>query len=81
MRRFENEAEREALYKAVYDSDHWEEKIAPRVPKPPRPLGDGRDPHRLDREIDDALAGAGFGLDGACGARAAPPPVPLASRT
>jgi NIPSNAP len=32
MRRFESEAEREALYKAVYDSDHWKEKIAPRVP-------------------------------------------------
>jgi hypothetical protein len=32
MRRFENEGEREALYKAVYDSDHWKTKIAPRVP-------------------------------------------------
>src|SRR6516225_1331611 len=32
MRRFESEAEREALYKAVYESDHWKEKIAPRVP-------------------------------------------------
>ena len=32
MRRFESEAEREALYKAVYDSDHWKTKIAPRVP-------------------------------------------------
>jgi hypothetical protein len=31
MRRFENEAEREALYKAVYDSDHWKTKITPRV--------------------------------------------------
>ena len=33
MRRFENEAEREALYKAVYDSDHWKTKIAPKVPE------------------------------------------------
>lgn len=32
LRRFESEAERETLYKAVYDSDHWKEKIAPRVP-------------------------------------------------
>jgi hypothetical protein len=32
MRRFESEAQRAALYKAVYDSDHWKTKIAPRVP-------------------------------------------------
>ena len=32
MRRFESEAAREALYKAVYESDYWKEKIAPRVP-------------------------------------------------
>ena len=32
MRRFESEAERETLYKAVYDSDYWKTKIAPRVP-------------------------------------------------
>ncbi len=32
MRRFESEAEREALYKAVYESDYWKDKIAPRVP-------------------------------------------------
>ena len=31
MRRFESEAEREALYKAVYDTDYWKTKIAPRV--------------------------------------------------
>jgi len=30
--RFESEAEREALYKAVYESDHWKTKFAPRVP-------------------------------------------------
>ena len=33
MRRFNSEAEREALYKAVYDTDHWKTKIAPRVPE------------------------------------------------
>jgi hypothetical protein len=44
LRRFESEAEREALYKAVYESDHWKTKIAPRVPD------------HLDREIDDAIA-------------------------
>ena len=32
IRRFASEAEREALYKAVYDTDYWKEKIAPRVP-------------------------------------------------
>ena len=26
------EAQREALYKAVYDTDYWKTKIAPRVP-------------------------------------------------
>jgi hypothetical protein len=33
IRRFENEAEREALYKAVYETDYWKTKIAPRVPE------------------------------------------------
>ncbi|HEX3413432.1 MAG TPA: NIPSNAP family protein [Stellaceae bacterium] len=32
LRRFESEAEREAQYKAVYESDHWKKEIAPRVP-------------------------------------------------
>jgi hypothetical protein len=32
LRRFESEAEREALYKAVYENDHWKTNIAPRVP-------------------------------------------------
>jgi hypothetical protein len=32
LRRFENEAERAALYKAVYESDRWKNDIAPRVP-------------------------------------------------
>src|SRR5213078_1471249 len=31
LRRFESEAERERLYQAVYQSDHWKEQIAPRV--------------------------------------------------
>src|SRR3981081_4716005 len=30
--RFESEAQREALYKAVYESDHWKKEIAPRIP-------------------------------------------------
>ena len=33
IRRFESEAQRAALYQAVYDSDHWKTKIAPRVPE------------------------------------------------
>jgi len=32
LRRFESEAQREALYKAVYESDHWKKEIAPRIP-------------------------------------------------
>ena len=32
LRRFESEAEREAQYKAVYESDHWKTYIAPQVP-------------------------------------------------
>jgi hypothetical protein len=31
IRRFDSEAERERLYEAVYQSDEWKEKIAPRV--------------------------------------------------
>jgi hypothetical protein len=31
IRRFESEAQREALYKAVYESDFWKTQIAPRV--------------------------------------------------
>ncbi len=33
IRRFESEAERERLYAAVYESDHWKNDIAPRVAK------------------------------------------------
>ena len=32
IRRFESEAQREALYKGVYDTDHWKKEIAPRIP-------------------------------------------------
>jgi hypothetical protein len=31
LRRFESESERERLYKAVYESDHWKNVIAPQV--------------------------------------------------
>jgi len=33
IRRFDSESEREALYKAVYESDYWKTQIAPRVPE------------------------------------------------
>jgi len=33
IRRFESEAERERLYKAVYESDHWKTNVAPRIPE------------------------------------------------
>ena len=32
IRRFTSEAERERLYKEVYESDHWKNEIAPKVP-------------------------------------------------
>jgi hypothetical protein len=32
LRRFESEAEREALYRAVYESEYWKNEITPRVP-------------------------------------------------
>lgn len=32
LRRFDSEEQREVLYKAVYESDFWKTKIAPRVP-------------------------------------------------
>jgi len=31
IRRFESEADRERLYKAVYESDHWKNTVSPRV--------------------------------------------------
>ena len=31
MRRFESEEERERLYEAVYQSDHWKDDISPQV--------------------------------------------------
>jgi len=33
LRRFESEAQREALYKAVYESEYWKTQIAPRTPE------------------------------------------------
>ena len=32
IRRFESEEERERLYKAVYESDHWKNTLAPKIP-------------------------------------------------
>ena len=33
LRRFESEEQRLALYAAVYESDHWKNTLAPRVPE------------------------------------------------
>lgn len=33
LRRFDSEAERERLYKEVYESDHWKTTIGPRIPE------------------------------------------------
>jgi NIPSNAP protein len=32
IRRFDSEEERERLYEAVYQSDHWKNDIGPRIP-------------------------------------------------
>jgi len=32
LRRFDSEAQREEVYAAVYESDHWKNVIGPRVP-------------------------------------------------
>ena len=32
IRRFETEADRKRLYKAVYESDFWKQEVAPRIP-------------------------------------------------
>ena len=33
VRRFEGEEERQRLYREVYESDHWKNTIAPRIPE------------------------------------------------
>ena len=33
LRRFESEEERQRLYREVYESDHWKNTIAPRIPE------------------------------------------------
>ncbi|MBI3328061.1 MAG: NIPSNAP family protein [Nitrospinae bacterium] len=33
IRRFESEEERQRLYQAVYESDHWKTDIAPQIPQ------------------------------------------------
>ncbi|MFL5251670.1 MAG: NIPSNAP family protein [Rhodopila sp.] len=33
LRRFESEAQRETLYKAVYESDYWKNEMGPRIPE------------------------------------------------
>lgn len=32
IRRFESEADRERIYKDIYESEHWKTKIAPQIP-------------------------------------------------
>ena len=33
IRRFQDEAERERLYQAVYESAYWKEEVAPQIPE------------------------------------------------
>jgi hypothetical protein len=33
VRRFDSESDRERVYKDVYDSDHWKNTVAPRIPE------------------------------------------------
>src|SRR5260370_444170 len=57
VRRFESEGQREALYKAVYESDHWKKEIAPRVPD------------LLDREKNVVTRIVPTARSGRCGSR------------
>ena len=56
IRRFNSEAEREALYKAVYETDHWKTKIDAAHPRVPGPREDAHPAHRADIPLDDAVA-------------------------
>ena len=56
LRRFDSEAEREALYKAVYETDHWKTKIAPRVPECLDREKMHHPAHRSDTEFNGAVA-------------------------
>jgi hypothetical protein len=33
VRRFDNESDRERLYKEVYESEHWKTSVAPQIPE------------------------------------------------
>jgi NIPSNAP len=33
IRRFDDEADRKRLYEAVYESDHWKNVVAPKIPE------------------------------------------------
>ena len=58
IRRFENEAQREALYKSVYDTDFWKTKIGPQIPDLLDREKMVHHPHRPDIALDDAVAAA-----------------------
>ena len=55
MRRFKSEADRERLYEAVYQSDHWKEKIAPKYPGHARPRAGGDHAPRAGRRFSTGL--------------------------
>ena len=48
IRRFESEAQREKMYKDIYESEFWKAKIAPQV-------GDQRAAHRADAHVRGAV--------------------------
>ena len=64
IRRFDSEAQREALYKAVYETDHWKTKKLPPRPGMPGSREERDHPDCPDAEIDGAVAGATPAISG-----------------
>ena len=58
LRRFQDEAERERLYEAVYDSDHWKNVIGPKIPRPDGPGADSGHTDRGDAEVGHPVESA-----------------------
>ncbi len=56
IRRFNSEAEREAQYKAVYETDHWKTQDCAARAGLPGPRKDAHPAHRADIAVNDAVA-------------------------
>jgi antibiotic biosynthesis monooxygenase (ABM) superfamily enzyme len=61
LRRFESEAQREALYKSRIRERPLEKGDRAAHPRPPRPREERRDAHRSDHPFDRAISGKSSG--------------------